>query len=171
MDGKSALVRTRAVLKALITRLFKGLESGNVDILSISEKISLKLDEICVLDEKIALCYFLDDEANAEVTLGLEHELDNQSEYFFEIKTKLTPYLIVGEVKNENVASSISNQNHDLKLPNLNCCTFSGEGSLNLEYSTFLTQFKNIVGNRPNLSHSTKFTHLKTICVVRTESC
>ena len=50
----------------------------------------------------------------------------------------------------------------NLKLPDLKCDKFSGEGTNELQYHAFITKFNNVVGYRANLSDATKLTYLKT---------
>ena len=48
-----------------------------------------------------------------------------------------------------------------MKLPQLRIDSFNGEAVDHLKFHTFITQFNNAIGNRPNLSLSAKLTYLK----------
>ena len=86
-------------------------------------------------------------------------ELTKQSDYLFLTKAQLNSLLPVERSDDKEKPAVF---NCELKLPNLICSSFSGEGTHNLEYSTFITQFNYIVELRTNLSDSTKFTYHKT---------
>jgi len=146
------LVRQRALLKRKIT-LALGKEGGaNVSSDSLKQTLDDLLNKVSVIDESI----------NAELLAGtsddisaqLDSELENQTTYHLEIKTKINHLNAKPQPKFNEVS-------HDLKLPHLTCDNFSGEGTNNLEYHKFIVQFNNIIGSRTSLSNSVKFTYLK----------
>ena len=90
-------------------------------------------------------------------------EIDGQAEYNYLIGLRL------GELKKRvtvissgEVIPASSKLNCEVKLPDLKCPVFSGEGNNNLEYHSFLSQFNNAVGLRKNLSPATKLTYLRS---------
>ena len=82
-------------------------------------------------------------------------ELDDQSNYYAEVKRKLS-FISVTEKK------TVLHEDYNLKLPDIKCDSFSGEGTSHLEFHSFITQFNNIVGFRDNLSKCTKLIYLKS---------
>lgn len=90
----------------------------------------------------------------------MEEEADKQSEYELDVRGKLEEMR-----KPEPVESKLSVKRSyysDLKLPNLTCDTFSGEGTCHGEYFAFITKFNNVIGMRESLPPSVKFTYLKS---------
>ena len=154
------LVRKRASYKSKITLAFRKTETDfdSSQCKSLIDMISSYLGKIEIYDEQICELYALREEGEDLSESHLD-ELTKQSDYLFLTKAQLNSLLPVerSDDKNKHVVS-----NCELKLPNLICSSFSGEGTHNLEYSTFISQFNNIVGLRTNLSDSTKFTYLKT---------
>ena len=149
------LVRKRAVVKRKITLNFTKLEAAGD--MYFSESIRNLMDEICSLDDDISNLYLGEDQS--EISKQCDKELNSQVDYASEINLKLSKF-VSPVVK--NVLSPSEATNCDLKLPVLHCGNFSGEGAHNLEFSTFIGQFNNVIGLRSNLSNATKFTYLKT---------
>ena len=154
------LIRKRAAYKSKITISLRKTDA-DFDFSqrkSLFDIVSSYLSKIEAYDEQICELYASSDDSDDITEVHLD-ELAKQSDYLFLIKTQLNSLIPVpGNVNNERPTVS----NCELKLPNLICSSFSGEGALNLEYTTFISQFNNIVGLRTNLSPSTKFTYLKT---------
>ena len=59
-------------------------------------------------------------------------------------------------------SASVSTNDSKLKLPELKCPVFDGEGATQLQYHAFITSFNNIVGCRKNITDSIKLTYLKS---------
>lgn len=94
-------------------------------------------------------------------------ELDRQSEYAFEIRNKLsvisqTSTTSTGSVPPPDAPIDKTPSNCRLKLPEIKCDYFSGEGTSPLEYHTFISKFNNLIGLRTDIKTTTKFTYLFT---------
>ena len=151
----------RAVLKGRITCVLKKVDSDETaNILVLKYVIEGFLTEISNYDSEIneLLCSNCDSEGNLDE--GVVKELDGQTEYSMTIKTKLASLVEVSE--HMGSASAIPVAEFAIKLPELKCEAFSGEGASNLQFHSFIAQFDNIVGCRTNISNSTKFTYLKS---------
>jgi len=156
------LVRKRAALKAKVTNQFALLnEDSSPDSFSICEEIVLELlSEIKAYDSQI--CEILSEECSDEdIPDSVSTELSNQSSYLTKARKQLLSYKTPSSPP-PSPAPSLSVTDCKLKLPELRCDTFSGEGSSQLEFHSFITMFNNVVGLRTNLSDSTKLTYLKT---------
>ena len=162
MTGVSGLKTQRAVLKTKITNVFKKLDqSMTTDVSKPDVSVSLTLidqylNDIEILDKNINTELSNKENDPDELSSDFLTELDKQTSYVLNVKTRLSSF------KKETESVPIETTNCKLKLPDLKCDNFSGEGSTNLQFHTFLTQFNNIVGFRNNLTNSTKFTYLKT---------
>ena len=146
----------RAALKRRIAASFDKLESDSSEpgLATTLEVTRKTLSEIESLDEHI-INYISESEDFDEQMLN--SEMDSQSEYLFITKIRISKY-IKSSCEPEKAAQS----EFKLKLPELNCESFSGEGDSYLEFHSFIQQFNNVVGFRKNLSDCTKFTYLKS---------
>ena len=133
------------------------------------DEILKYLSEIESYDEKISDVLlgaegFDKDTLAEDLPNSIDLELEQQTEYNSNVKSKLAQL----QAKLKTIESSASapvgqsGASCELKLPVLQCGHFSGEGTQNLEFKTFMSQFNNVVGFRSNISDSTKFTYLKT---------
>ena len=153
-----SLKSKRAVLKSRITCAFKKIDSDdNANVSVLRDMIEGFLTDISKFDSDInELCCAngeFEDDLNEEVV----KELDSQTNYSISIKTKLS------ELKAPvRVTAGAPPPEFALKLPELKCESFSGEGTTNLQFHSFISQFDNVIGFRTNLSDSTKFTYLKS---------
>ena len=169
-DFKSScksLVTQRAISKRKITLALNKLEadtsSSNVD--NCKKLINGLLDVIAKFDNDII--EIISNNCEGDFDAECATELDNQFEYVHAIKARLAefsepPVNALNSFQLSSHNSTILASNCDLKLPTLNCDTFSGEGTSSLQYHNFLSQFKNIIGDRSNISDSIKLTYLKT---------
>ena len=150
----------RAVLKGRITCVFKKLDGETVtNVPVLKEMVEGFLSDVVKFDSEIndILCSACDSEGNLDE--GVIKELDGQTEYAMSIKTKLAQV----KIANAEVASvPVQQPDFALKLPELKCEYFSGEGTTNIQFHAFIAQFDNIIGFRTNLSNATKFTYLKS---------
>ena len=162
MDVIKTLIRKRGAVKAKITKSFNNYDNPKDEAVSLTPVtlknfINAKLQEIEKFDDDIVEQYnmLLDKKTDptelSEVQERIDQELDDQTDYALLVKSKLEPLS-----ENKDVT------NCSLKLPELKCDYFTGEGATNLEYYAFITKFNNVVGLRTNLSDSTKMTYLKT---------
>ena len=154
--NRRKFVMDRAVFKRKITLALKKLESADSSPsikASSKEAIETHLRAIESIDHKINTS--MSDHSNNEMSEALAEEIDAQSEYHLDISSKLKEFATSAPTSNGHVT-------HDLKLPNLSCGSFSGEGSGNLEFFNFITQFKNVIGFRTNISDSTKLIYLRS---------
>ena len=159
MDAVKILVRKRAIFKTKITKALTNFEActdGSVDPEILKGVVNANMKDIQEMNDQINDLYLSDVSGNYEVQF--EAEISAQTDYDLDIGSKLKSICSVDVKSSVNVQPS----NCILKLPELKCDTFSGEGSSNLEFFEFMTKFDNIVGLRDNLSKSTKFTYLKT---------
>ena len=153
-------VKRRAVLKRKITLSLQQNENDVEEevLLSLHSIISDHFAQVKLIDEQISDLYCnVDSDELSEEHL---HEISNQSDYSFRIVNELTKIKLRTVKKNVDCSNPISHS--ELKLPNLVCGSFAGEGRNSTEYSSFLIEFNNIIGLRTNLADATKFTYLKT---------
>ena len=155
-DAKT-LKRERAVIKRKITialEKFESSETANAVKSSSRDSILSHLKGIERLDNQIN-AVFCDDDSE-DLSNELLMEIDSQTAYSLDVSSR---------VKDFSPAPTNSNQghiSHDIKLPNLSCNIFSGEGVGNLEFFDFITQFKNVIGYRTNVSNSSKLIYLRS---------
>ena len=164
VDVKSLKIK-RAMIKRRITGVFKKLSTEvNLNVPVLKNLIISYLKEVTIFDEKISDLLVSEGGSEEDFSEDTILELDKQVEYTASIETKLAELDNPPETGLENSSeTSVSNAAHySLKLPELKCETFSGEGTSNLQFHSFLTQFDNIIGLRSNISNATKFTYLKT---------
>ena len=156
------LVRRRALFKGKITIAVNSVkpDSGEPVRLTAVEMISSHLERVRALDEQINEVLLVDVPDPDEVNKRLEKEVNDQANYERSVKVLVNKFNSNSSQASET--SAVPLPNYDAKLPNLNCSTFSGEGSSNLDYFSFHSQFQNVVGLRGNLSDATKFTYLKS---------
>ena len=149
----------RTVLKRKITLMLQKVDDDSLDNVVKSVRSFLEQIEIC--NQNIVENFF-DDYEDEEVSDELDLELEKQLSYDLEVKGKISKLLKEkgGGMLEDRKPNSVTNC--DLKLPHLECCSFSGEGNNHLEYASFISQYNNVVGLRSNLSNSTKFTYLKS---------
>ena len=157
----SEFVKKRAVIKRKITINFAAAAGSPTSVRdSIHAIVSTQLENIQQIDDNISAIY---SSLDCDDSISPDHlnEITLQSKYTLSTTTQLKTLKSVS-VPDGPVDVKSGATNCELKLPSLVCGSFSGEGTDNLEYTTFLTQFNNIVGLRSNLTKSTKFTYLKT---------
>jgi len=154
--GLTQLRRSRAVRKRQITMLLKKLdESPESAVSSAIGSIKDLLSNVKSYDEQINdLLASLGD--SSEFSEEFDNELESQSSYLIEVNIKMAA------LEKSVQTYKQKETNFDLKLPNLSCPVFSGEGASHLEFSAFIMQFQNCIGHRITLSPSAKFTYLKT---------
>ena len=146
----------RAVLKRKITinlKLFED-DASSVNVTNCRDIIKGFLSEIEAHDSKINEIYLTNQDGD-DISEDFASELEQQSRYAADIRNKISVQTSLPEVSGES-------SNCKLKLPDIKCDVFSGEGSSYLEYHSFMSQFMNITGLRTNLSDSTKLTYLKS---------
>ena len=149
--------RQRTILKRKITLMLQKVGEDTVD--NIINSVTGYLEQIEICNRNIVDGGFAGEDGD-EVSSELETELDSQLSYELEIKGVLKRFTRQRSENTTEVKPDVSNC--DLKLPHLQCSTFSGEGTSHLEYASFISQYNNVVGLRFNLSDSTKFTYLKS---------
>ena len=162
----------RAVVKTRITKLLKKLDSEEVpDVTVHRELINNYLAEITTLDEQINEL-LIEDCDGEEFEESVAKEFDGQTEYITDIKTKLA--VLELDVGSNTAGSEVERATGQgqivaaatascaLKLPELKCDVFTGEGTSTLQFHSFITQFDNIIGLRTNITNATKFTYLRT---------
>lgn len=156
------LVQKIAVIKRkIIIFLYKYEQADSVTNVDLHAMTTKLLKEVEEYDARISAIYCARDDG--EICEDHLNEIVCQSDYSLDVTTKLSKLktALSSSVQTiEGVAKGASN--YELKLPNLICGVFTGDSSNSLEFSSFLTQFNNIVGLRGNLSNSTKFTYLRT---------
>ena len=157
MEDIKSLVKQRAVIKRKITMMFNEAEAKGDESFSniAANKIKNLLEQITAVDTDLCNAYVEHEGDSEDISSEFDRELSNQSVYSLEISQRVSELEL--SVPSQNIGT-----NFDLKLPNLDCGTFSGEGNNSLEYTTFRSQFDNIIGLRSNLSNATKFTYLKS---------
>ena len=161
-ENVSKLRKKRGTIKRKITMAINGMEddSSPANVISCRNSVSQYLVQISNYDEGISELYdALNDEPEGGEEISDEYgtELDTQTEYTMQIGKFLASLTIAQETK----VNSSENSDCKLKLPELKLDCFTGEGSNNLEFHSFITKFNNMVGLRTTLSNSTKLTYLK----------
>ena len=106
------------------------------------------------------LCLMWKNESIEEpsVVNAYEKELNSQTAYALNIETKLVELRTYIKINTEG--RPVNTTVCETKLPNLQCVVFSGENTNSSDFVAFITQFKNVVGCRTNLSNSAKLTYL-----------
>ena len=164
LDPKiKVLVCRRAAIKHKLAGAFSTIETdesyNNLGVCK--DLISDSLSDIACLDNEINDLYVSNvPEESEELPSDYTDELDTQLDYSLTVKRKLAA-LAALQVNEESKPQVKDASDCRLKLPELNIDPFSGEGSSNLEFHSFLSKFNNVVGFRSNLSKSTKLTYLK----------
>ena len=155
------LIRCRAVYKRKITIALKSLEACHADQKSpLVDSLKLSLKEVKGLNKQIEDLLLSDEDnfdSSGELAPSFSEELSKALNYTVELEAKIKSFAV-----SSGTADNLKSVSCDLKLPHLKCDTFSGEQRDGLKYYAFITQFKNIIGNRTNLSCAVKFTYLKS---------
>jgi len=154
------LVKRRATIKAKITKQFTLLnnDSNPENVSNCKQIIESLLGNVQKLDSEI--CDILAEDCTDDfIPDEVSSELDKQSTYLTTIKNKLSSFVAPKPVSADPISTS---SDCKLKLPELRCESFSGEGTSHLEYHSFITQYNNLIGFRKNITDSVKFTYLKT---------
>ena len=157
-----SIVRRRAAYKAKITNIFDRLEdpSDQVDIQSSISMIQKYMSTIDGLNDEILEQYSSTEDGDVFSNTQAK-EISSQTNYELDINSKISA-LRVDERSPKQEGDIADATCFDLKLPKLECGSFSGENSNSLEYFSFISNFNNIVGNRNNLSNAVKLTYLKS---------
>lgn len=152
------LIFKRAAIKRKITCAFRDITETSSVMTSraCDSLVNRFLQDIRSFDERINDAYFQRAGSSLTLSTEFEKELDGQTEYSLQVKSRLEDLLKQPPTVQETAS------NCKLKLPQLKCVTFSGEGASHLEFHTFYSQFSNVIGNRSDISDSTKFSYLKT---------
>ena len=156
---RKKLVYKRSVVKRRITNTFNNIETEQT-----AREVSVRLiqdylTEIRACDAEINEYDFSKLANPDEMDEACEREIDSQTDYFTEISSRIAS-LCSTEVKTERAELQASG-NVKLRLPELSCDTFTGEGTSHLEYHSFISCFNNVVGSSKNISGSTKLSYLK----------
>ena len=157
-DQIRSLTRQRATLKGKITVSLGKLteDSSAAEIASCKDLINNLLSKISKFDDEINSAYEgLSDNPDV-ISDNHMKELENKTNYLLSVEIRLKEYSIPEREFN------IPAGKVELKLPNLHCPNFSGESQSATEYTAFITQFRNIVGLRSNLSNAIKLTYLRS---------
>jgi len=161
-----SLVKRRATVKAKITNqlVIVNADGSLVNVTNCIALIEEYLVEIKRYDSKI--CDLLAKDCSDEdfIPDTASAELSKQTRYVTNITNKLS-HLKAGlpsPKASATVPQQVSAPDGKLKLPELRCSSFSGEGTNSLDFHAFITEFNNIVGSRRNISDSCKLTYLKT---------
>jgi len=157
------LVRSRAVLKGKITHQFALMSDDNsaVNVANCKKLIDQYLSQIGEFDSKL-IDLFDADFSEEAIPDEVSAEIDKQADYITGILNKLSSFTqndSPNPVNNDDIKSV---SDCKLKLPELKCDSFSGEGTSQLEFHSFISQFNNIIGLRTNLTDATKLTYLRT---------
>ena len=160
-EYKNLVVR-RAASKRAITNTLKQTQFENADVLPCIDVIESCISQVESFDVSINELIFKITDLEFEKEAG--KELDAQSEYLLYVKTEISKLKRSIDVK-PNISEAekpVSSSNYKMKLPEIQCETFSGEGTSNLQFHSFLTSFENVIGNQAKLSDSIKLTYLKS---------
>jgi len=164
VDPVKKLTRLRATLKAKVTNQFAMMseDESDTNVKNCSKIIENLLVDVQKIDAEI--CDLLSEDcSDDDIPDEVSEELGKQSSYITSVRNKLSYHANTSPVSDTSVPSTpVSSSDCKLKLPELKCEHFSGEGSTHLEFHSFLTSFNNIVGLRKDITASTKFTYLKS---------
>jgi len=157
LKARKKIVKDRAVIKGKITSQFALMNSDDsrVNIASCKSIIEKYLSKIEEYDSQII--ELSEDFSDDDIPEDVSKEIEKQSSYVTDVHNKLSQY-----VDADNKSDFQKSTNCKLKLPDLKCDTFSGEGTSLLEFHSFFSQFNNLVGLRTNLSDSTKLSYLRS---------
>jgi Ni,Fe-hydrogenase III large subunit len=152
------LVKKRGTLKRKVTLAFKYGDNdttiqGKISLVSNVEEFN---DGIKLFNDKINDIYESIEEQS--VVNAYEKEFNSQTAYALNIETKLVELRTYIKINTEG--RPVNTTVCETKLPNLQCVVFSGENTNSSDFVAFITQFKNVVGCRTNLSNSAKLTYL-----------
>ena len=158
--------RKRAILKSKITMLLKEFHTKFSKELDSDQTHALIESSVGLIRGHLSSITHYDDQINELICEkgdiideACQNEIDNQSKYALDINNKV---IMMKRVLADQPASAISPTHAKIHLPDLKCDLFNGEGSNPIEYHSFMSQFRNVVGLRENLSDSTKLTYLKS---------
>jgi len=157
-DPVKKLKRRRATVKAKITNQLTLIneDSSTENVTNCKAIIEELLIEIKTYDSEI--CDLVSGQCSDEdIPADVASELGKQSSYLTSIRNKLSSLVFA-----ESKVSSVTGADCKVKLPEIKLESFTGEGTSHLEYHSFITQFKNLVASRSNLSNSTKLTYPKS---------
>jgi len=160
---KQSLVTQRAVLKRRITNSLKTLADEDSVTWNTNgvKLINEYLTKITELDDSIIDC-MTEGVVGEDLSTAVDEELDKQSSYSLTVRAQLSSLTTSESTSTPTNSKPINVTNCTLKLPDLKCESFSGEGSSSLQFHNFLAQFNNIFGLRDNLTNSTKLSYLKS---------
>ena len=152
--ARKKLTYKRGIIKRRITNIFQSIEAGRTE-----KDVSIKLIQDYLVDVQACdaeINEFDFSEESSELDEESMVEIDAQTEYVTEIRTKIASLSNpIPDVKTETEVSDSGN--FKLRLPELSCETFSGEGTTNLDFHSFISCFNNVVGFRKNLSENAPF--------------
>ena len=171
---RQTLVRESASIKRKITHSFDCLErcENPDEIQNCCLIVNEHIAQIKALDQKVILFYtsvIEDIDCSGGIPLDEKEylpqeyveELDHQTLYMMTTTNRLKSFSNKAISSSSDVPKTLQGASDcKVKLPDLKCDNFSGEGATNLQYHNFISQFNNIVGNRVNLAKSTKLTYL-----------
>ena len=147
------LVRSRAGYKGRVSIVMKQLVSTEPDGLPpIIKSIRSYLKKIQDLDAAIDDIYSASEEhvsGEGDISDSYAKELSVAVAYTSKVEASIARYESVN--KPTSCSSNVS-VGFDLKLPHLECSSFSGEEKDSLKFNEFLSKFNNLIGNRSNIS-------------------
>ncbi|XP_018009589.2 uncharacterized protein LOC108667116 [Hyalella azteca] len=149
-ETSASYVRKRAAYKGKITLALKKLVVASVDYETktiLVAQIKDYLREIDTLDGKIN-----------DISEPSVDTLQEQLNYLIDVSKNLSKHEETAPHDGHRVVTKVE----QVRLPALQCATFSGEGSSSLDYSSFIQQFNNVIDCRHSLSDASKLTYLKT---------
>ena len=169
-ESLKRLNRQRAVIKRKITNNLKSISEINSDYASGPSKstrffteIDIAILEVKKFDQEIIdlMIKFDLDEFDEEQYL---QGIDSQSEYFSDLVSRMALYSPVPHNSdNREAKPTFSGLDVvDVRPPPLKCGTFYGNDSDRLEYANFIRQFRNVFGDKRNLSSSAKLAYLQS---------
>ena len=121
-------------------------------------KIRLLLKDIEVFDTNIIETY---NEIEYEIynPSVYRSEIDKQANYTFEPEVLSDEFAAFSSDPNKNSGKLLDSSEltpQEAKPPNLQCGLFEGNEKNELDFSTLLNQFENVIGSRKNMIYSTK---------------
>ena len=149
------LILKRATFKRKITLLTRKIESDESLFTANKSIIEDYLSRIEELDGIVNDAYLSLNNLGVEISDEHGTELDSQTEYNMDVRNFLSSFSATDVAGSDQTSCR-------MKLPELKCETFNGEGTSNLQFHSFISQFNNILGNRKEVSKSTKLTYLKS---------
>ena len=159
-----SLKMQRAAVKWKITCALRRISGGsNVNLAANLKMIESYLVKVNSYDDRIneVICNGIS-KGQLEDLQG--NGLDSQADYTLDIQNKISSFSVCPATSNHvNVLTLNQIPQNKIKLPELKCQTFNGEGTSILQYLSFKIQYQTLINLKTDISITTKLMYLSTI--------